>query len=93
MDLSPPLSPAERVAALRQIYQDATHSAELRDHEAAAITGWMLRLYAQRGVDQATITAAVSEQAARTKLAEQAHRNVAAARVSLASVEATLQPL
>ena len=87
MNLSPSLSPAERAAALRQIYQDATHSADLRDHEAAAITGWMLTLYARRGVDQATIAAAVAEQAARTKLADQAHRNVAAARANLAREE------
>lgn len=91
MNLSPPLSPAERAAALRQIYQDASHSAELRDHEAGAITGWMLSLYAQRGVEQASIAAAMAEQAARTKLVEQAHRNAAAARANLVREEPTIQ--
>jgi hypothetical protein len=90
-DRSLPLSPAARDAALRQIYQDALHSANLRDHEATVITGLMLMLYARRGVHQATIAAAMAEQAAHTKLAEQAHSNVAAAPASLARVEATVQ--
>lgn len=91
MDRSLPLSPAARAAALRQIYQDAPRSADLREQEAAAITGWMLTLYARRGVDRAARAAAMAEQAARTKLAEQAHSSVAAARVNLASPGAAVQ--
>jgi hypothetical protein len=86
MLLSPPPSPAKRAAVLRQVYKDAARSAELRAQEVAAVTGWMLTLVAQRGVDQAVLAAAVAEQAARTKLAAQASNNAAAARANLASL-------
>lgn len=81
MPLAPP---AERRAALSQIYLDAAHSAERRALELDAITRRLSAIQTLRAADPAALAAALVEQAARTRLLDQARRNAAAARANLA---------
>lgn len=77
---------AERSATLRQIIaQDAAHAAALRVQEVDEVTDRLHLLQVRRGVDPAVLAAAVAEQAARTRLADQAARNAVAAHTSLAN--------
>jgi hypothetical protein len=76
---------AEHNATLRRIIvQDAARAADRRAQEANAVADRLRLLQQRRGVDQTVLAAAVAEQAARTRLSEQARRNAAAARAALA---------
>lgn len=85
MALSLRLVLAERNATLRRIIaQDAARAADRRAREADEVAERLHLLQQRRGVDPAVLAAAVAEQAARTRLSEQARRNAAAARAALA---------
>lgn len=83
--MSPTSLMAERLALLRIADDaDAADAADQRAGEAAEVARRLLTLRIYRNGDRAVLTCAIAEQAARTKLADQAHRNAVAARASLA---------
>lgn len=75
---------AQQAALRRIIAQDAARSADLRAQEVHTITDRLRALQMRRGVSPAVLAAAVAEQAARTRLSDQAWRNAVAARSNLA---------
>jgi hypothetical protein len=80
MSLSSPSVLTEQVMARRWIIaQDTARAADLRAQEVDEVTDRLRILQERRGVDPVVLAAAVAEQAARTRLSDQARRNADAA--------------